>query len=46
MKITGGKLKVRDVLSNGIWEEKVNQIVFIPVKFKPVSEERPEPYVQ
>lgn len=26
MKITGGKLKVKDVLSNGFWEEKVNQI--------------------
>nr|WP_271716042.1 TetM/TetW/TetO/TetS family tetracycline resistance ribosomal protection protein [Anaeromicropila herbilytica] len=26
MKITGGKLKVRDSLTNGIWEEKVNQI--------------------
>jgi len=26
MKLTGGKLKVRDVLTNGVWEEKVNQI--------------------
>jgi len=26
MKITGGKLKVKDVLTNGLWEEKVNQI--------------------
>lgn len=26
IKITGGRLKVRDVVSNGIWEEKVNQI--------------------
>jgi len=26
MKITGGKLKVKDVLTNGEWEEKVNQI--------------------
>lgn len=39
MKITGGKLKVRDVLSNGIWEEKVNQIrIYSGKKFKPVSE--------
>lgn len=26
MKITGGRLTVRDVVSNGSWEEKVNQI--------------------
>lgn len=26
LKITGGKLKVRDLLTNGVWEEKVNQI--------------------
>ncbi|WP_124068315.1 TetM/TetW/TetO/TetS family tetracycline resistance ribosomal protection protein [Clostridium sp. E02] len=26
MKLTGGELKVRNVLTNGIWEEKVNQI--------------------
>lgn len=26
LKITGGKLKVKDVLGNGVWEEKVNQI--------------------
>ena len=25
-KITGGKWKVKDVLGNGVWEEKVNQI--------------------
>jgi len=28
MKITGGRLKARDVLTNGVWEEKVNQIRF------------------
>jgi len=39
MKITGGSLKVRDVLSNGIWEEKVNQIrIYSGKKFTPVSE--------
>lgn len=26
MKLTGGKLKVKDVLGNGLWQEKVNQI--------------------
>lgn len=39
MKITGGKLKVRDVLTNGTWEEKVNQIrIYSGQKFEPVSE--------
>lgn len=28
MKITGGRLKVKDVLTNGVWEEKINQIRF------------------
>ena len=28
MKITGGRLKVKDVLNNGVWEEKINQIRF------------------
>lgn len=28
MKITGGRLRVKDVLTNGDWEEKVNQIRF------------------
>jgi len=28
MKITGGRLRVKDVLTNGVWEEKVNQIRF------------------
>ncbi|NLM73926.1 MAG: GTP-binding protein [Clostridiaceae bacterium] len=39
MKITGGKLKVRDIVSNGIWEEKVNQIrIYSGAKFEAVSE--------
>ncbi|HEY8500956.1 MAG TPA: translation factor GTPase family protein, partial [Clostridia bacterium] len=39
MKITGGKLKVKNVLTNGIWEEKVNQIrVYSGQKFTAVSE--------
>lgn len=39
MKLTGGKLKVRDVLSNGIWEEKVNQIrIYSGEKFEAVNE--------
>lgn len=39
MKITGGKLKVRDVLKNNHWEEKVNQIrVYSGQKFEAVSE--------
>lgn len=39
MKITGGKLKVRDVLTNGTWEEKVNQIrIYSGQKFEAVSE--------
>ena len=29
MKITGGRLKVKDVLTNGAWEEKINQIRLI-----------------
>lgn len=28
MKISGGRLRVKDVLTNGVWEEKVNQIRF------------------
>jgi len=28
MKITGGRLRVKDLLTNGVWEEKVNQIRF------------------
>jgi len=39
MKITGGKLKVKDVLTNGIWEEKVNQIrIYSGQRFEPVNE--------
>lgn len=39
LKITGGKLKVKDVLSNDIWEEKVNQIrLYSGQKFEPVNE--------
>lgn len=39
MKITGGKLNVRNVLTNGIWEEKVNQIrIYSGEKFEPVNE--------
>lgn len=39
MKITGGRLKVRDVISNGVWEEKVNQIrLYSGQKYQAVSE--------
>lgn len=39
MKVTGGVLKVRDALSNGIWEEKVNQIrIYSGDKFQVVDE--------
>lgn len=39
MKITGGSLKVRDVLTNGDWEEKVNQIrIYSGEKFEAVNE--------
>lgn len=39
MKLTGGKLKVKDVLTNGVWEEKVNQIrIYSGEKFEAVSE--------
>jgi len=39
MKITGGKLKVKDVLTNGMWEDKVNQIrIYSGQKFESVSE--------
>ena len=38
MKITG-KLKTRDVLSDGVWEEKVNQIrIYSGEKFEAVNE--------
>lgn len=39
MKLTGGMLKVRDVLTNGNWEEKVNQIrVYSGQKYTAVNE--------
>lgn len=39
MKITGGKLKVKDVLKTDEWEEKVNQIrIYSGDKFEAVSE--------
>ncbi len=39
MKITGGRLKVRDVLNNGVWEEKVNQIrIYSGQRFEAVNE--------
>jgi small GTP-binding protein len=39
MKITGGRLKARDVLNNGVWEEKVNQIrIYSGQKFEAVNE--------
>jgi len=39
MKITGGKLQTRDVLSDGTWEEKVNQIrIYSGEKFEAVNE--------
>jgi len=39
MKLTGGKLKVKDVLTNGSWEEKVNQIrIYSGQKFEAVNE--------
>lgn len=39
MKVTGGKLKVRDALTNGEWEEKVNQIrIYSGDKYEVVDE--------
>ncbi|WP_425803070.1 NYN domain-containing protein [Desulfitobacterium sp. Sab5] len=39
MKLTGGRLKVKDVLKNRSWEEKVNQIrIYSGQKFEAVSE--------
>ncbi|WP_407311511.1 NYN domain-containing protein [Desulfosporosinus sp. SB140] len=39
MKLTGGKLKVKDVLTNSFWEEKVNQIrIYSGQKFEAVNE--------
>lgn len=42
MKITGGILKTRDILSGSDWEEKVNQIrIYSGTKFKAVNEAYP-----
>ncbi len=39
MKITGGTLRVRDVVNNGIWEEKVNQIrIYSGQKYEAINE--------
>ncbi|MDF2593726.1 MAG: small GTP-binding protein [Clostridia bacterium] len=39
MKITGGRLKVKDVLTNNGWEEKVNQIrIYSGQKFEAVND--------
>ncbi|BCJ94106.1 translation elongation factor G [Anaerocolumna cellulosilytica] len=39
MKLTGGRLKIRDTISNGDWEEKVNQIrVYSGQKFEALNE--------
>lgn len=39
MKLTGGRLKVKDVLTNGIWKEKVNQIrIYSGQRFEAVNE--------
>lgn len=39
MKITGGRLKVRNVLNSEVWEEKVNQIrIYSGQKFEAVNE--------
>lgn len=39
LKVTGGTLKVKDVLSSGEWEEKINQIrVYSGLKYDAVSE--------
>ncbi|MEG1133381.1 MAG: TetM/TetW/TetO/TetS family tetracycline resistance ribosomal protection protein [Cellulosilyticaceae bacterium] len=39
MKLTGGRLKVKDALTNHLWEEKVNQIrIYSGQKFEAVNE--------
>lgn len=39
MKVTGGSLRVRDALTDGDWEEKVNQIrIYSGQKFEAVNE--------
>lgn len=39
MKLTGGRLKVKDALTNRVWEEKVNQIrIYSGQKYEAVNE--------
>lgn len=39
MKVTGGNLKARALLTNGVWEEKVNQIrIYSGEKYEAVNE--------
>ena len=39
LKVTGGRLKIRDVLSGSSWEEKVNQIrLYSGLKYEAVNE--------
>lgn len=39
LKLTGGKLEVKNLLTNGYWEEKVNQIrIYSGQKFESVNE--------
>ena len=39
LKLTGGRLKVRDAMTNGIWEEKITQIrIYSGQKFEAASE--------
>lgn len=39
MKITGGVLRVKDQLSDGVWEEKVNQIrIYSGLKYEAIGE--------
>lgn len=41
MKVTGGTLKVKDVLTNGVWEEKANQLrIYSGQKFEALQEVR------
>lgn len=39
LKLTGGVLKIKDTLTNGVWEEKVNQIrIYSGQKYEAVNE--------
>ncbi|MBC2722972.1 translation factor GTPase family protein [Desulfosporosinus sp.] len=39
MKLTGGRLKVKDVITNSVWKEKINQIrVYSGHKYEQVNE--------